>query len=183
MNNLLAQWLGLVFSHPDLTGALVIAAKTAVIYVFLIIGLRLLGKRELGQMSVYDLVLIVVISNSVQNAMVGSDTTLVGGLVAALVLLVINRLLTWFMIQDPRFGRWISGDPVLIVRDGVLLDQALRREGVSRDEVLAACREHGISRLSDVQMAVLEPDGAISIVPRQSTVHRTQRHFRGLRVS
>ncbi len=180
---MLAQWLGVVFSHPDLNGALVIAAKTAVIYVFLIAGLRLLGKRALGQMSVYDLVLIVVISNAVQNAMVGSDTTLVGGLVAALVLLAINRALTWLMVQNPRFGRWISGDPVLIVRDGELLEQPMRREGVGRDQVLAACREHGIANIDDVQMAVLEPDGAISIVPRQSKVHRTQRHFRGLRVS
>lgn len=183
MNPQLAQWFGLIFSHPDLPGALAIAAKTSLIYLFLIVGLRLLGKRELGQMSVYDLVLIVVISNSVQNAMVGSDNSLVGGLVAALVLLLINRLLTWLMVRNSHLAGWIEGDPVLIVRDGQVLEQPMLKAGVTRDNVLAAMREHGINDLDDVQMAVLEPDGIISIVPKQSTIHRSQRHFRGLRVS
>ena len=183
MGNQLAQWFGLIFSHPDLPGALAIAAKTALIYLFLIVGLRLLGKRELGQMSVYDLVLIVVISNSVQNAMVGSDTSLGGGLVAAFVLLVINRLLTWLMVKNSHLAALIQGDPVLIVRDGQLLEQPMRKAGITRDNVLAAMREHGIDSLDDVQMAVLEPDGIISIVPSQSKVHHSQRHFRGLRIS
>jgi uncharacterized membrane protein YcaP (DUF421 family) len=183
MSSLLAQWFGFIFSHPDLPGALAIAAKTALIYLFLIVGLRLLGKRELGQMSVYDLVLIVVISNSVQNAMVGSDTSLVGGLVSAFILLVLNRLLTWLMVKNPHLAALIEGDPVLIVRDGQLLEQPMRQSGVTRDNVLAAMREHGIDNLDDVQMAVLEPDGIISIVPSQSKVHHSQRHFRGLRVS
>jgi uncharacterized membrane protein YcaP (DUF421 family) len=183
MNAQLAQWFGLIFSHPDLPGALAIAAKTALIYLFLVVGLRLLGKRELGQMSVYDLVLIVVISNSVQNAMVGSDSSLGGGLIAAFVLLLINRLLTWLMVKNPKLANLLEGDPVLIVRDGELLEQPMRKAGVTRDNVLAAMREHGIDDLDDVQMAVLEPDGIISIVPKQSMIHRSQRHFRGLRVS
>ena len=77
-----------VFDHPSAHGALVIAAKTAVIYAFLIVGLRLLGKRELGQMSLYDLVLIIILGNAVQNAMINNDNTLGGGVVAAVVLLV-----------------------------------------------------------------------------------------------
>ena len=80
MDTLFAQWLVATFAFPDPPGALAIAAKTALIYIFLILGLRLLGKRELGQMSIYDLVLIIVLANSVQNAMVGSDTSLGGGL-------------------------------------------------------------------------------------------------------
>jgi uncharacterized membrane protein YcaP (DUF421 family) len=183
MNAQLAQWFGLIFSHPDLPGALAIAAKTALIYLFLIVGLRLLGKRELGQMSVYDLVLIVVISNSVQNAMVGSDSSLGGGLIAAIVLLLINRLLTWLMVINPHLAGLLAGDPVLIVRDGQLLEQPMRKAGVTRENILAAMREHGIGDLDEVQMAVLEPDGIISIVPAQSKIHRSQRHFRGLRVS
>ncbi len=183
MNPQLAQWFGLIFSHPDLPGTLAIAAKTALIYLFLIVGLRLLGKRELGQMSVYDLVLIVVISNSVQNAMVGSDTSLGGGLVAALILLLINRLLTWLMVRNTRLASWIQGDPVLIVRDGKILEQPMLKAGVTRDNILAAMREHGINDLDDVQMAVLEPDGIISIVPEKSMIHRSQRHFRGMRIS
>src|SRR2546425_13130839 len=81
-----------IFTHPNPASLLIVAAKTAVIYLFLVAGLRLLGKRELGQMTIYDLVLVIVLANSVQNAMVGDDTTLVGGLVAATVLLLLNRL-------------------------------------------------------------------------------------------
>ncbi len=183
MNSLLSGWLGTVFSHPDLAGALAIAAKTAVIYVFLIVGLRLLGKRELGQMSIYDLVLIVVIANAVQNAMVGDDSSLFGGLTAAVTLLILNRVLTWLMVSRRGVRHWMLGDPVLIVKDGHLLLDAMRREGVTRDHVLAAMREHGIGELENVQMAVLEVDGAISIVPKETSVHRTQRRFRGLRIS
>ncbi len=183
MNSLLSGWLGTVFSHPDLAGALAIAAKTAVIYVFLIVGLRLLGKRELGQMSIYDLVLIVVIANAVQNAMVGDDSSLFGGLTAAVTLLILNRVLTWLMVSRRGVRHWMLGDPVLIVKDGRMLPEAMRREGVTRDHVLAAMREHGIGELENVQMAVLEVDGAISIVPKETVVHRTQRRFRGLRIS
>lgn len=176
------QWLASVFSHPDVAGMLIIAAKTAVIYVFLIAGLRLLGKRELGQMTVYDFVLVVVLANAVQNAMVGDDTTLVGGIVAALTLLVMNRLFTWLLNVSPAFERSMVGQPVLILHDGHLLEDALRREGVSREQVMAALREHGISRIEEARLAVLEVDGTISVVPLDSTVHRTHRHFRAFRI-
>ena len=183
MTNLFAHWLALVFSGPDMSGALAIAAKTTLIYFFLIAGLRLLGKRELGQMSVYDLVLVVVISNSVQNAMVGQDVSLGGGLVAALALLIINRLLTWLMLRNRKIEHLIAGEPVLIVREGHLLQKPMPKEGVTREHVLAAMREHGLRSLEEIQMGVLEPDGAISIVSKESHVHRTRRHFRELRIT
>ncbi len=182
MSNLLIQWLASVFSHPNIMDALVIAGKTAVIYIFLIIGLRLLGKRELGQMTVYDLVLIVVIANSVQNAMVGSDTTLAGGLVAAITLLIINRFFTWLLIRHPEFRHMMLGVPVLVVRDGHFLYDAMRKEGITREHILAAMREHSIGSLDQIQMAVLEVDGSISIVPREAQVHHTRHRFKGLRV-
>ncbi len=182
MDSLLAQWLASVFSHPDLLGASIIAAKTAVIYLFVIAGIRLLGTRTLGQMSIYDLVLIVVVANAVQIAMVGGDTSLGGGIVAAVTLLVLNRAFTLLMVQYPELRHWIAGEPVLIVREGQLLWGPMRKEGVTREHVLAAMREHGIGRLEDVQMAILEVDGTISTVPKESQVHRTRRHFRGLRI-
>jgi uncharacterized membrane protein YcaP (DUF421 family) len=182
MGGLIGQWLAAVFSHPDPLGALVIAGKTAVIYIFLIVGMRLLGKRELGQMSIYDLVLVVVIANAVQNAMVGQDTTLLGGLVAAVTLLLLNRFLTWLMERRPALRQWMVGDPVLMVRDGHLLWSAMKREGITREHILAAMREHGIADLNEVQMAVLEVNGEISIVPKEASVRRSKRHFRGLRV-
>jgi uncharacterized membrane protein YcaP (DUF421 family) len=182
MDSLLSQWLASALSFPDLPGALAIAAKSALIYLFLIVGLRLLGLRELGQMSVYDLVLIIVIANSVQNAMVGQDTSLGGGLVAALTLLLLNRVFTWLIIQHPEIGRWMLGEPVLIVRDGKLLEGAMRKEGVTREHLLAAMREHGLDKLANVQMAVLELDGTLSIVPEDSQVQRTRRRLRGMRI-
>ncbi len=178
-----AQWLSQVFSSPNLSGALAIAAKTAIIYIAMILGLRLLGKRELGQLSIYDLVLIIVISNSVQNAMVGGDNTLLGGLVAALTLLVLNRLFTWFMMRSDRIRDWMEGEPALLVRDGKLLKSQVQKEGITTEHVLAAMREHGIDDLKQVQMAVLEVDGSISIVAKEAQIHRTHHRLRGMRVN
>ncbi len=179
---MLAQWLSQVFSGPDFPGALAIAGKTTIIYIAMILGLRLLGKRELGQLSIYDLVLIIVISNSVQNAMVGNDNTLLGGLVAALTLLILNRLFTWFMVRSDTVRDWMEGDPTLIVRDGKLIKSQMQREGVTTAHVLAAMREHGIGELDQVQMAVLEVDGSISIVAKEAQIHRTHHRLRGIRV-
>lgn len=175
-------WLADVFTHPDPLGAVVITAKTAVIYVFLIFGLRIIGKRELGQMTIYDLVLIIVLANSVQNAMVGKDTTLAGGLVAALTLLILNRLFTIILAHSSALELAMVGAPLVIVEDGHLLPEQMKKEGVTPKLVYAAMREHGIGTLSDVRLAVLEVDGSISIVPKEALVHRTHRHFRALRI-
>lgn len=177
------DWASFVFSHPKTPqDALLIAAKTAIIYVFLVAGLRLLGKRELGQMTIYDLVLIIVLANAVQNAMVGDDTTLAGGLVAALTLLVMNRLFTFLMSRSDKLERFMVGEPLLIVNDGQILKDRCSKEGVTREQIMAALREHGIEHLDQTHMCVLEVDGAISVVPKDSTVHRTKRHFKALRL-
>jgi uncharacterized membrane protein YcaP (DUF421 family) len=180
----LPHWLSDIITHPSTIGdSLAIAGKTAVIYVFLVVGLRLLGKRELGQMNVYDLVLIIVLANAVQNAMVGNDTTLVGGLIAALTLLILNRIFTLLMAKSDRLEKFMVGEPVLIVNDGVLLEDRCKKEGITREQVMAALREHGLERLEDAHMCVLEVDGAISVVPVASAVHKTSRHFKALRLS
>ena len=180
---MLAQWLNDVFSHPDARGLMLIAAKTAVIYFFLVAGLRLMGKRELGQMNIYDLVLVIVLANAVQNAMVGDDTTLLGGIVAALTLLVLNRLLALLMASSSKIERYMVGEPLLILNDGHLLPDRMRKEGLTREQVLAALREHGLDCFEQAHMCVLEVDGTISVVPKEATVHRTRRHFRTLRVT
>jgi uncharacterized membrane protein YcaP (DUF421 family) len=180
---MLDQWLGEVFSHPDPAGLLSIAAKTAIIYVFLVAGLRLLGKRELGQMTIYDFVLVVVLANSVQNAMVGDDTTLAGGLIAALTLLVLNRVISFALNLSPGLEHRLVGEPVLLVNNGHLLRSRMQREGITPEQLQAALREHGIASPSDARMCVLEVDGTISVVPKESTVHRTRHHFRGLKVT
>lgn len=177
------RWLAAVFSHPaTVADGLSIAGKTAIVYFFLVAGLRLLGKRELGQMNLYDLVLIIVLANAVQNAMVGSDSSLLGGIIAALTLLLLNRLFSAAMARSGRLERAMVGNPLLIVNDGHLIEQRMRREGITREQVMTALREHGIERLDQARMCVLEVDGSISVVPRQATVHRSRRHFKALRL-
>lgn len=171
-----------IFDHPDVSGAAVIAVKTAIVYLFLVAGLRLLGKRELGQMSLYDVVMIIILGNAVQNAMVGSDTTLVGGIVGAVVLLGLNRGLNTLIVKSPPVGRFMVGQPVMIVHDGVPLADRMRHEGVTTDQLMAALREHGLEDLSQVHICVLEVDGTISVIPRDAAVLRTKRHYRGLRL-
>src|SRR5436305_11547402 len=118
---MLPHWFVEIFTHPDPRGLLIIAGKTTIVYVFLVIGLRLSGKRALGQMNIYDLVLIVVLANAVQNAMVGNDTTLAGGVVAAVTLLVWNRLLTGVLARWSRAERMMVGEPVVLVDYGHLV--------------------------------------------------------------
>ncbi len=177
------QWLADVFSSPDVPTILSIAAKSALIYLFVFSGLRFLGARELGQMTTYDFVLVVLIANAVQNALVGGDNTLVGGLTSALTLLVVNRLLTEITVRFPQLERRIAGEPVVLVSDGQPRWQAMHREGITRDELLAALRAHAVGELTEVRLAVLEVDGTISVVPKDATVHRARRLVRGLRAS
>jgi uncharacterized membrane protein YcaP (DUF421 family) len=172
----------LVFSYPTWSGALAIAAKTAVIYAFLIVGLAFLGKRALGQMNIYDLVVIIVVANAVQNAMVGNDTSLVGGLVAASTLLVLNKAVTSLLARSPRVEQVLVGEPIVLVTDGHLVEKNLRRQGITEDQIMEALREHEIDDISQARLVVLEADGTISVVPQEATVRRSRRHYRGLRL-
>jgi len=162
---------------PISLGAVVV--RTIVVYVALLVGLRLSGKRELGQLTSFDLVVILLVSNAVQNAMVGPDTSLVGGLVAAATLLLVNQLVGRLDFQWPWLHHQLVGQPSLLINRGRFIDDHLRREGVTRDEVFEALREHGVTDLDQVQMAVLEVDGTISVVPADAKTMRTRRRVRG----
>jgi len=157
-----------------------IVVRTLIIYVAVLIGLRLTGKREIGQMTPFDLVLILLIANAVQNAMVGSDNSVTGGLIAAGVLLVGNYGLAQARERLPWLRRAVEGSPTLLVNEGKFVQEHLRREGLNEDEV-AAIREHGVADVQDVRMAVLEVDGSISIVPMDSKTTRTRQHVRFVR--
>ncbi len=158
-----------------------IVVRTLAVYLFLLIALRLAGKREIGQMTPFDLVVILVIANAVQNAMVGPDTSLGGGLLAAAALVVVNMAVSYAGVASRLFERTLLGTPTLLVSDGHLIDANLRRERVDADEVLMAMREHGVGDLTEVKMAVLEIDGTISIVPREASTTRTRRKVRHVR--
>jgi uncharacterized membrane protein YcaP (DUF421 family) len=178
----MVHWLGLVFDHPDLQGSLVIAAKNLVVYAFLILGLRVLGKRELGQMNPYDLVLIVVLGNSVQNAMMNNNNSLAGGLIAATTLLVVNRIFTIVVRRSRRLEQLMVGHPVLIVSEGRVITAHMQREGITMEQLEQALREHGFCRAREARMCVLEVDGSISVVPRHDGVLKTRPRFKGLRM-
>src|SRR5947209_7162801 len=133
-----------------------ITLRTAVIYVVVLLGIRLSGKREVGQMTPFDLALLLLISNAVQNAMTGPDTSVVGGIAAAATLLVLNYLIAELSGGNRRFRRFIEGQPSLLVHNGDLLTAHMARERVSLDELRRALREHGIGDIKDVALAVLE---------------------------
>ncbi len=143
-----------------------IVLRTTSVYVIILVGLRLAGKREIGQMTVFDLVVLLLLANAVQNAMVGPDTSLVGGIVAALVLLVLNSVVAQLRLRSPRLRRMVEGSPTLLVLRGEVIPLHLQREGIDQETLEAALREHGIAEISEVEIAVLEIDGSISVVPK-----------------
>ncbi len=159
---------------PDLGSTLPeIVLRTTIVYLFLVLILRLTGKREVGQMSILELIVILVISDAVQNSMVGENTTLWGGLVAVITLFVADNLLKFAARRSKRLEKALEGEPRLLVRDGRVLTKALKEEGVDIDDVRAAARGSGIARLDDVRLAVLETDGSISIVSMDGSTHPT----------
>jgi uncharacterized membrane protein YcaP (DUF421 family) len=158
-----------------------IVLRTVVVYIFVFAVLRLAGKRELGQMSVLDLVVILIIANAVQNSLNGGDTSLIGGLVSAGTIVGLNVALDRFGRRLPFLGRFVRGEPTLLMQNGKLIDKNLEREQVDKLEIEMAAREHGIGNLADVDSAILEVDGSISLIPKEGDrVHRGRR-FRQFR--
>ncbi len=155
-----------------------IVLRSAVVYIALLVGLRLTGKRQIGQMAPFDLVVILLVANAVQNAMVGPDTSLLGGLISAGVLLGANVVVSHSRDRIPGLRRALEGQPAILVSDGKVIAKAVADEQIDMDELEQAIREHGIEKLEDVRMAVLEVDGTISIVPMGTETIRTHRRFR-----
>ena len=166
-------------------GGLVLAQivmRTAVIYLLVLVGVRLSGKREVGQMTPFDLTLLLLLSNSVQNAMTGPDTSLTGGAVAAGTLLVLNYLVGNLAGASRRFRKLVEGEPSLLVHDGQVIESHMAREHVSMDELHRALREHGINSCDQVALAVLEVDGSISClkydeIKPDANTHLVRRRF------
>jgi uncharacterized membrane protein YcaP (DUF421 family) len=166
------------------TPALEIALRCVIVYGFVLLGLRLSGKREVGQLTPFDLVLILLIANAVQNAMVGADNSLAGGLIAAAVLLALNFSVGRAVRKWLGLGRLLKGHATLLINRGIILDAHLQREGIAREDLMAALREHGVASPDDVRMAVLEVDGTISVLRYEDLTPETgkpHRRFRYLR--
>ena len=154
-----------------------IVLRTVVIYLVVLIGVRLSGKREVGQMTPFDLTLLLLISNSVQNAMTGPDTSLAGGVVAACTLLILNYVIADVSGVNRRFRKFIQGEPSLLVHDGVVIESHMAKEHVSLDELQRAMREHGIADYHQVALAVLEVDGSISFLKYEDLKPEASSHL------
>ncbi len=143
--------------------------RAVVVYTVVLGMVRLGGKRALGQITPFDVLLIVLLGNAVQNALLGSDTSLGGGLLLAATLILLNYAVGWLTTRSRRMERLIEGEPVVIARDGRLFDSVLRREQVTRADVEAALRQQGCLGVDEVALALLENNGHITIIPRQKT--------------
>ncbi len=143
--------------------------RTIAVYGFLIAGLRLFGKRELGQLNPLDFIVLLLLSNTVQNAIIGNDNSLVGGLVGALVLMIVNSLLVRYAYRHPAFRRALEGRPEELVRDGHVLVRPLEHNQITREELVAAARKQGIEHMGDVACARLEVSGALSFLVKEPT--------------
>ena len=143
---------------------LIIILKSTAIYVFIIVAIRLFGKKELSQLSIIDLVFILLISNSVQNAMVGSDSTIQGGIAAALGLFLSNYIFRFFLMRSKKFNKVMQGEEIVIVLNGNLLQDGLKRSGITEEELEMIIREHNVKDLEDADLVVLEVDGNISVL-------------------
>ena len=141
--------------------------RPVIVYVFLILGLRVAGKRELAQLNPFDLIVLLTLSNTVQNAIIGDDNSVTGGLIGAATLLLVNYLVVRFLYRHERLERLIEGEPdVLIDRGEVKLDR-LRAESLTRAELEAAAHRQGFGSLAEVDRAVLEPGGVLSFIAKQ----------------
>lgn len=158
-----------------------ILVRCLVVYFFVLAGLRLTGKREVGQMTPFDLVLILLISNAVQNAMVGPDNSLVGGLIAAAVLLLVNFALGRLAPRSRVVSSLLKGHATLLINRGVVQLAHCQKEGVTTEDLMAALREHGIAHLDDVRLAVLEVDGSISVLKNDDVAPRGEKAYRRFR--
>ena len=156
-----------LLSTPTQAGWIIF--RTVVVYLFILAGFRLTGKREVGQLAPFDFALVLLIANSVQNAMVGPDTSLVGGLVAACVLLAVNWGLGRIAASNKTMERLVRGEARILISRGHVYEENLKKEGISHKELLQALRESGCASVQDCRLGVLEVDGTITVIPKRDT--------------
>jgi len=143
--------------------------RTLIVYVFLLLGLRLAGKRELGQFNPFDLVVLLVLSNTLQNAIIGSDNSISGGIIGAALLLVVNYIVVRFLFLHPKIDRIAEGDAVVLVLHGEMLEDALKKQLITKAELMSAARRQGIDSLNEIECARLEVGGALTFVLKHPT--------------
>ncbi len=143
--------------------------RPAMVYLFLVVFLRIFGKRELAQLNPFDLVVLLSLSNTVQNAMIGNDNSVSGGLVGAFTMLLINYLVVRFLFRHRRLDQIFEGTPTTLIEHGRLKTEALAKELLTEAEVLAMAHRQGFASLDEIESCVLEPGGGFSIQPKTPT--------------
>jgi len=162
-------------------GYLIIALKSIAVYLFIIVAIRVFGKKEFAQLSIIDLVFILLISNSVQNAMVGADTSLEGGLVAAFSLFLMNYVFKKISLVSKGFSKAIEGETIMLIYQGEVKLDGLEKAQISIDQLKAVVREHGVESVELVNLAMFEVDGNISVLS-DNFKKSTQRKHKGHQV-
>jgi uncharacterized membrane protein YcaP (DUF421 family) len=143
--------------------------RPVTVYFFLIIGLRVAGKRELAQLNPLDLVVLLTLSNTVQNAIIGDDNSVTGGIIGATTLLVINYVVVRFLFEHENLERLVEGDPDVLIENGVIREDRLRKELISRVELEAAAHKQGFASLDEIDRAILDPGGSICFLAKKPT--------------
>ena len=154
--------------------------RAALVYFFILIAFRLLGKRQVGQMTKYDLIVMLVIANVLQNAMIGEDASVAGGMLGALTILLLNLGVAWFSYRSKKFEQLIEGMPTPVVFNGRVIEKNLRIEQMSREDLLAALRRQGIFHLDEVKLAVIEDNGAVAVLKREEFRNHTEHKNGGM---
>jgi uncharacterized membrane protein YcaP (DUF421 family) len=139
------------------------------VYIFLVLILRLGGRRELAQMNAFDLVVLLTLSNAVQNAIIGDDNSLIGGMIGGATLVLLNLGVVRFLYRHPRLNRQLEGEPVLLLKDGRPIHANLEQQQITEEELLAAIHRQGVTKFEDCAEVILETSGTITVLERQPT--------------
>ncbi len=142
------------------------ALRAVLVYGFLLVAMRVFGRRELGQLTGFDIIVLLTISNILQNSMIGNDNSVTGGFIGAIVLLAANLTLAFVVFRSRGAERLVEGRPKILVHDGQLQQKALRSELFTEQDLLAAIHREGLSDFADVRLAIAEPNGMISVIPK-----------------
>ena len=149
--------------------------RPMIVYLCLVVFLRLFGKRELAQLNPFDLVVLLSLANTVQNAMIGDDNSVSGGVIGAFSLLTVNWLLTWFLFRAPRVNHALEGSPTSLIREGVVDEAALKRESLTIEELISVLNKNGFNNPAEVDVCILEPNGTFFVKGKHPTSDQVER--------
>ena len=143
--------------------------RAVVVYAFLILGLRIAGKRELSQLNPFDIVVLFLLSNTVQNSLIGNDNSLLGGIVGAAILFIINYIVVRFIYYNSKAENLLEGSKNILIEHGIIKKDKLKKELISIDELEMAAHRQGFESLDEIDKSEIDPDGAITFIPKKPT--------------